>query len=87
MLLINKHKHDYMELNKKELRAIIKEYLTYRKSLSEKEIYIANNSKRNNAKRAIKHLWKNRQNIVTNARIKKHINTLRLIPSYVSRCV
>ena len=77
--LLLKHKNDYKTQPIRVLIEIIEDALKYEEALAKtrQKHYKPEKSKVNNAKRAIKKMWPKRADIVTRARIKKHIITLR----------
>ena len=77
--LLLKHRDDYRTQPRSVLIEIIEDALKYEELLAEtrRRHYKPEKSKINNARRAIRKMWSNRSDIVTRARIKKHIMTLR----------
>ena len=80
MTLLEKHRHDYKKLKKKELYEIIEEQLYINRKKIDKRIYRPLYSKRNNARRALRKFWSERNtDIIKRMRIKNHLKVLKQI--------
>ena len=77
MKLIKKHKNNYKDQSKKVLIRMLDEVYEQRRLNSSKSRYNPSNSKRNNARRAIKDLCSRRQDSITRIRIENHIKILK----------